>query len=58
MIRIHTGERLWNGAIVTPSLAMAYNSTLERIESFVAEGRPPPDNLLNAAHNLISSATT
>lgn len=50
------GQRLWNGALVTPQLASAYNAMQERIEQFRNEGRPVPENLLNGAHNLIASA--
>lgn len=51
-----TGDKLWNGATVTPSLATAYNSIQGRIASFQDAGRPVPDYLLNGAHNLIASA--
>lgn len=48
------GDRLWNGRTVTPHLAAAYNRASDRIASFEREGRPAPDNLLNARHNLIA----
>lgn len=50
------GEKLWNGAIVTPSLAQAYNSLTQRIEAFRAAGLPPPEQILNARHKLIAQA--
>lgn len=50
------GEKLWNGAIVTPQLAAAYNAIQARIAGFRAEGKPAPDQLLNGAHALISGA--
>lgn len=55
-VRLRAGERLWNGALVTPQLAAAYNAASERIESFEAQGRPAPEQLLNGRHNLIASA--
>lgn len=51
---INPGERLWNGATVSPQLADAYNRTQERIQGFRRAGLPVPENLLNGAHNLIS----
>lgn len=48
------GERLWNGRVVTPHLAAAYNAANAKIRAFEATGRPAPDNLLNARHNLIA----
>lgn len=53
---LKTGETLWNGAIVTASLATAYNSLQARIVSFQNAGKPVPEYLLNGAHNLINSA--
>ena len=53
---LKSGERLWNGAIVTPQLADAYNATQSRIASFERDARPVPEELLNVAHNLIASA--
>jgi hypothetical protein len=50
------GEKLFNGAIVTPYLAQAYNSIQARIQSFRDAGLPVPQALLNGAHNLINSA--
>ncbi len=50
------GEKLWNGATVTPSLAQAYNSIQSRIAGFQADGRTVPEYLLNGSHNLINSA--
>ena len=51
--KLKAGDKLWNGATVTPQLAAAYNALQERIQSF---GDNPPQHLLNAAHNLIASA--
>ena len=51
-----TGEKLWNGATVTESLAAAYNSIQGRIASFQDAGKPVPEQLLNGSHNLIASA--
>jgi hypothetical protein len=53
---LKSGERLFNGAIVTPHLAQAYNSMQARIQSFRDAGLPVPQELLNGAHNLINSA--
>ena len=53
---LKVGERLWNGAIVTPELAAAYNRTQAKIQSFRDAGKPVPENILNGAHNLIASA--
>lgn len=53
---IVAGSRLWNGAIVTPHLAAAYNSMSDRIAAFEAQGRAAPEQLLNGRHNLIASA--
>jgi len=50
------GEKLWNGATVTPQLAAAYNAIQARIAAFRAEGKPAPEQLLNGAHALISGA--
>ena len=50
------GERLWNGAIVTPFLAQAYNSLTQRIEAFRAAGLRAPEQILNARHKLIAEA--
>lgn len=52
---LQSGEKLWNGAIVTPQLAACYNSLQERIASFRDAGKPVPDYLLNGAHNLIAN---
>ena len=51
-----TGEKLWNGATVTASLAAAYNSIQGRIASFQEAGKPVPEQLLNGSHSLIASA--
>lgn len=51
---LSAGERLWNGATVSPQLAETYNALQSRIESFRAAGRPIPEELLNGAHNLIA----
>lgn len=53
---LNIGDKLWNGAIVTPSLATAYNALQQRIASFEAAGLPAPMELLNGAHSLIASA--
>ena len=50
------GERLWNGAEVSHSLATAYNRLTDKIEQFKAKGRRVPEELLNGRHNLIASA--
>lgn len=50
------GEKLWNGATVTPQRAAAYNAIQARIAAFMAEGKPAPEQLLNGAHNLIAGA--
>lgn len=52
---LKTGDKLWNGATVTPYLAQAYNSIQARIASFTDAGLPAPEYLLNGAHNLIAS---
>lgn len=49
------GEKLWNGATVTPELADTYNRLQTRIETFEREGRAVPEELLNGRHNLIAS---
>lgn len=49
------GERLWNGAIVTPEFAAVYNQLQEKIAGFRRDGLPVPENLLNGSHNLINS---
>lgn len=51
------GEKLWNGATVTPDLAAAYNSTQQRIQAFRDAGLTVPEHILNGAHNLINGAT-
>lgn len=53
---IQAGERLWNGAIVTHCLAIAYNRLTDRILSFEREGRPVPEQVINARHKLIAQA--
>lgn len=50
------GDRLWNGAEVSHSLATAYNRLTDKIEQFKAKGRRVPEELLNGRHNLIASA--
>jgi hypothetical protein len=50
------GERLWNGAIVTPQLAAAYNKRLRMAQAWRDMGRDPPVELANGLHNLIASA--
>lgn len=50
------GDKLWNGAEVTPYLATAYNRLTDKIEQFKAKGRRVPEELLNGRHNLITSA--
>lgn len=52
---IKAGERLWNGAIVTPEFAAVYNAMQSRIQSFKDEGKPVPEYLLNGSHNLMNS---
>lgn len=47
------GDRLWNGQIVTPALAAAYNAQSEKIATYEREGREAPEHLLNGRHNLI-----
>lgn len=49
------GEILWNGIVVTPCLAEAYNAAQARIQSFRDAGRPVPESLLNGAHNLLNT---
>ena len=51
--RLKTGDRLWNGAMVTPYLAKAYNALQDRIETFKGNA---PEHLINSSHNLIASA--
>lgn len=53
-MRLTLGERLWNGAVVSEALASAYNALCDRIEAFERDGKPAPQNLLNARHNLIA----
>lgn len=50
------GEKLWNGAIVTPELARAYNRVQAKIAQYREAGLPVPENILNGAHNLIAAA--
>ena len=52
---IKAGERLWNGAIVTPDFAAVYNAMQSRIQSFKDEENPVPEYLLNGSHNLMNS---
>lgn len=52
---IKAGERLWNGAIVTPDFADVYNRLQERIDGFRRDGKPVPEYLLNGSHNLMNS---
>lgn len=49
------GEKLWNGAVVSKSLATAYNAMTAEIEAFERSGREAPANLLNGRHNLIAN---
>lgn len=53
-VTLEPGQKLWNGKLVTPDLAAAYNALTDRIESFKAAGLPVPDQLLNGRHNLIA----
>ena len=53
---VKAGDKLWNGAIVTPQLARAYNARQARIAAWQAAGLPVPESLLNGAHNLIAGA--
>lgn len=53
---IEPGQRLWNGATVTPALAAAYNARAAMADKWRAMGRDPPAELLNGMHNLIASA--
>ena len=48
------GDKLWNGKLVSPQLAAAYNAATQRIETFEREGRAPPEELLNGRHNLLA----
>ena len=48
---IQVGDRLYNGAIVTPQFAAMYNRLTARIKSFDV----PPENLLNGRHNALVS---
>lgn len=52
---LKAGDKLWNGAVVTPALAAAYNAATLKIEAFRRNGREAPDNLLNGRHNLIAN---
>lgn len=56
MNMLTVGEKLWNGAIVTPELARAYNRVQAKIAQYLAAGKPVPENILNGAHNLINGA--
>ncbi|MBK3745951.1 hypothetical protein G3A39_43170 [Paraburkholderia aspalathi] len=51
---IKTGERLWNGAIVSADLARTYNQISAKIDGLIRDGKPAPDNLLNGRHNLLN----
>lgn len=51
---IKPGEKLWNGHMVTPQLAAAYNSISERIAAFEATGRAAPEELINGRHSLLN----
>jgi len=52
---LKSGDKLWNGAIVTAQLAAAYNAANAKIEAFEKAGKVAPQNLLNGRHNLIAS---
>lgn len=52
---LKAGEKLWNGAIVSPQLAAAYNAATAKIETFEKDGKPVPENLLSGRHNLIAN---
>ena len=51
---IVAGERLWNGVTVTAPLAAAYNRLTDKIAAYDRAGRKPPENILNARHNLLN----
>lgn len=53
---IQAGERLWNGAIASHCMAMAYNGLTDRIAAFERDGRKAPESLLNGRHKLIAEA--
>lgn len=54
---LKSGDRLWNGAIVSAHLAEAYNAATARIVAFETEGRTIPDSLLNGRHSLIANVS-
>lgn len=56
MYRMKAGDRLWNGAIATESLARAYSVASIRIEAFERAGMRPPEHLVNGRHKLIATA--
>jgi len=49
-----TGDRLWNGVIVTAPLAAAYNRLTDKIAAYDRAGRKAPENILNGRHNLLN----
>ena len=40
---LRAGERLWNGYVVTKTLADTYNRLSQRIEQFEHEGKAAPE---------------
>ena len=54
---LKSGDRLWNGAIVSAHLADAYNAATARIMAFEAEDRTVPESLINGRHNLIANVS-
>ena len=55
MAKAVKGERTILGGVWTECAARAYNSLSERIAAYEAEGRKPPDHLLNGRHNIFAS---
>lgn len=55
MTKLQPGEKLYTGAIVSPSFADTYNALTDRIEAFRQEGREPPESLLNGRHNVFDA---
>ena len=46
------GYTLYNGVVCSDSFVDSYNRVQETINSFIRDGLPVPEYLLNGSHNL------
>lgn len=56
-MKIEYGYKTFSGRVLTDRQVDALNAVQDHIDSFVEEGRPVPENLLNGRHNIFTTFT-